>query len=311
MSGSPFTSWWNARARRVDPSETAPRTALVLSGGGNQGAAQVGMLQALIERGVVPSVVVGTSVGALNGAAVALSPTVTGVEALAQVWRELRSEDVFPGSRFSRAWNILRRSDHLFSNEGIEAVIDKLAPGDARFDDLAVPLRVVATDLDTGDEVVFALGPLKPPLLATTALPGLFPPVEHGGRMLVDGGVVNNVPLRHALTGPVDRIYVLDVSSGLTERTVRFPLDVLLQAFAIARNRRYELERHAVPADVEVITLPRPHDDREIFDFTGTETIMEEAYALAAHHLDEWERKSTETVPRRQRRRTSRRPAVA
>lgn len=260
-----------------------PRTAFVFSGGGNQGVAQVGMLQALIERNIVPDIVVGTSVGAINAAAVASDPTVEGVDRLAEFWRGLHGDDIFPGGRLSRAWNVLRRSDHLFSNEGVKALIDMIPA--RRFEELAVPLRVVATDYETGEEVVYAAGPLSPPILGSAALPGVFPPIEHGGRILIDGGVVNNVPVRHALSGPIDRIYVLNVTGGVTDSPARTPLDVTLRAFGIARNRRYQLELHLAPAGVEIVELPRPDDGRAIFDFTGGETIMEEAYALAAHHL--------------------------
>lgn len=261
-----------------------PRTAFVFSGGGNQGVAQVGMLQALVERNIIPDVVVGTSVGAINAAAVAADPTVEGVDRLAEVWRGLHGDDIFPGGRLSRAWNVLRRSDHLFSNEGVKAIVDMIPA--RRFDELAVPLRIVTTDYETGEEVVYAAGPLSPAILGSAALPGVFPPVEHGGRVLIDGGVVNNVPVRHALSGPIDRVYVLNVTGGVTDSPARTPLDVTLRAFGIARNRRYQLELHLAPAGVEIVELPRPDDGRAIFDFTGGETIMEEAHALTARHLD-------------------------
>lgn len=270
----------NGRANRVPK----PRTAFVLSGGGNQGVAQVGMLRALVERDIVPDVVVGASAGAINGAAVAADPTPANMERLAELWRELHTDDIFPGSRLSRAWNVLRRADHLFSNDGLQALID-LLPVD-RFDELQVPLRIVATDFDTGEEIVLAAGPVREAILASTALPGIFPPIHHGPLTLIDGGVVNNVPIRHAFMGPVDRIYVLNVTGAVTDAPPRTPLDVTLRAFAIARNRRYQLERQIVPAHVEVVELPRPDDGRSIFDFAGADIIIEEAYALAVQHLD-------------------------
>lgn len=277
-----------------------PRTAFVLSGGGNQGVAQVGMLQALLERGIVPDVVVGTSAGAINGAAVAASPTIESVEALADIWRGIHGEEIFPGGRLARAWNVLRRSDHLFDNAGLKAVIDHIPAED--FYDLAVPLRVVVTDFDTGDELVIAAGKVKPALLASASLPGVFRPVRLGGRTFIDGGVVNNVPLRHALSGPIDRVYVLNVTGAVADAPPRFPLDVTLRAFAIARNRRYQIDREHAPGYVEIIDLPRPDDGRSIFDFTGSETIMEEAYALGSRHLDMLER-NIEPIEERARRR--------
>jgi NTE family protein len=276
------------------------RVAFVLSGGGNHGSAQVGMLRALIERGIFPDVVIGTSAGALNGSGVAANPTLSGVDHLAGIWSSLRTEHIFPGGRLGRAWSLLSGGDHLYSNQGLAGLIDRMSPA-AWFDELVVPLRVVTTDLATGEEVVIASGPLKPALLASAALPGSFPPVTHDHRTLVDGGVVDNVPLSHALAGPVDRVYVLNVSGGVADSPVRNPLDVVLRAFAIARNLRFERELAAAPPSIEVVVLPRPADGRSPFDFSGADTIIDEAHALAGRFLDA--RMSINDRPRRRFRR--------
>jgi NTE family protein len=268
-------------SRSADP----PRTAFVLSGGGNQGVAQVGMLRAVLERGIVPDVVIGTSAGALNGAAVAYSPNLTGVAQLDAVWTSLTGAEVFPGSRLSRAWNLVRRETHLFEATGLDALVDRATPARS-FADLAVPLRVIATDLDTGEEVVFARGPLKPALLASAALPGVFPIVEHDDRRLVDGGVVDSVPLWHAFAGPVDRVIVFNVSAGAADRDERSPLDVVMTSFMHSRSQRFELEMRNIPPGVDVVVLPRPTDARELFDFSGGRELIDEAHRLAAAELD-------------------------
>ena len=268
-----------------------PRTAFVLSGGGNQGVSQVGMLRALLERGIVPDVVIGCSAGALNGAAICYAPNLTGVAQLAAVWEQLRADHVFPGGKIHRAWNVVRRGTHLFGNEGLAAVIHHSSPARS-FSDLEIPLRVIACDLDSGEEVVLARGPLKPALLASAALPGVFPIVEHDGRRLVDGGVVNNVPLWHALNGPIDRVFVLNVSGSATDRPVRSPLDVVMTSFTHARSQRYDLERRITPPEVQVVELPRPRDARDLFDFSGAAELIDEAYDLAAGRLDELEREA-------------------
>src|SRR5205807_7763466 len=154
------------------------RTAFVLSGGGNHGSAQVGMLRALLERGIVPDVVIGTSAGALNGSGVAADPSLRGVEHLATVWSALRTEHIFPGGRFGRAWSLLSGGDHLYSNAGLAALIDQMAPAQ-KFSELVVPLRVVACDLATAEEAVRASGPPKPARLPSPARPGGFPPALH------------------------------------------------------------------------------------------------------------------------------------
>lgn len=298
-----------ARPSRLRPPDR-PRTAFVLSGGGNQGVSQVGMLRALLERGIEPDVVIGTSAGALNGAAIATEPTLAGVEQLADVWLSIRSGEVFPGSRLARAWNVVRRDDHLFTNEGLVAIIER-ANAAPTFAELTVPLRVIATDLDTGDEVVLACGPVEPALLASTALPGLFPPIEHDGRLLVDGAVTNSVPMWHALSGPVDRIYVCNVSGVLADRRLRSPLDVALRAFAISRNQRFELELRHAPPDVDVVVLPAPSDQRELFDFSDSLMLIEEAHHLAARALDEHEAARARPRERARRRWFRRRTEVA
>jgi NTE family protein len=280
-----------------------------MSGGGNQAVSQVGMLRALLERDVVPDVVIGCSAGALNGAVIASDPTSATVEHLADVWLSIRSGEVFPGSKLVRAWNILRRDDHLFGNDGLRAIIDR-AQTAATFEELHVPLRVVATDLASGEEVVLAAGPIEPALLASTAIPGLFPPVEHDGRLLVDGAVTNSVPLWHALAGPVDRIYVCNVTGALAERRLRSPLDVAVRAFAISRNQRFDLELRHAPPEVDVVVLPTPADQRDLFDFSDSVMLIEEAHHLAARALDEHEAQQAR-APERARRRWFRRRHVA
>src|SRR5262245_17857071 len=283
---------------KVSPTRPrGPRTAFVLSGGGNQGVSQVGMLRALVERAIEPDVIIGTSVGALNGAVVATSPVGAQVDHLEDVWLGLTGDRVFPGGAWRRAWNLVRRDDHIISNEGLQSIISGTLIAES-FGDLVVPLRVVTADLETGTEVVFASGPLRPALLASAALPGIFPPVRMDDAVLVDGAVVNLVPISHALAGPVDRIFVLDVSDPMGDRPLRSPLDVVVRAMAISRDQRFDLELQWVPDDVELVVLPPPQDDRDFFDFSGGKDLIDEATKLAHRALDDHELR-----PNRQRRR--------
>lgn len=246
------------------------------------------MLKALLERDIVPDVLVGTSAGACNAVVIATMPNLAGVERLAESWTSLRGDEVFPGGRLSRAWNLLTRDDHLFDNDGLRAIIVK-GGTPATFDELRVPLRVVACDLDSGEEVVFAAGPLEPALLASAALPGLFPPIRHDGRLLVDGAVVNTVPLSHALAGPVDRVYVLNIAGELLQRSLRSPIDVAIRAFAISRKQRFEVELRSVPESIEVVVLEGPLDDREVTDFSDPQKLIDQSYRIAERTLDEAE----------------------
>lgn len=238
-----------ARARR------RPQTAFVLSGGGVLGAVQVGHLEALLAHGVVPDLVVGTSVGALNAASLACEPTPEGVARLTEVWRSLRAEDIFPGSRIARAWNMVARGDHIHTNDGIRRLVELLPV--RTFEETKVPLWVSATDLRTGEERWFSSGPLMRAILASTALPGIFPPVAIDGELYIDGGVVNNVPISKAVELGARRVYVLTcgVPSKAT-RPIRRPLDVLVQAFMHSRRVRMGQDLDHFAEQVEIVMMP-------------------------------------------------------
>ena len=145
----------------------------------------------------------------------------------------------------------------------------------------------------TGDEILIVNGPVAPALLASAALPAIFPPVELHGHTLVDGAVVNLVPISHALAGPVDRIFVLDVSDPISDKLIRSPLDVIVRAFAISRDLRFELELQWIPKDIEVCVLPPPIDDRDFFDFSGGKELIDGAHKLALQALDDHEARPT------------------
>lgn len=270
------------RQRRETPVEPG-KVAVVLSGGGNRGVAQVGMLRALVEAGVHPDVVVGTSVGSLNAAALARDPSVKGVDDLEAVWIGLSRERLFGDGRLTRAWRLASRASYLFGSEGLAEIIDGF--GVERFSDLALPLRVIACDLGTGAEAVFAAGPLKPALLASCALPGVYAPVEHDGRLLVDGGVVNNVPVSHALAGPIEHVYVCDTSAELDAQVPRSALEVITRSFAIARQSRARRDEERYGNDPRVVFLPRVDDHRRPFDFGGADDLIAAGYAAAREFL--------------------------
>jgi len=238
-----------SRARR------RPDVAFVLSGGGVLGAAQVGQLQALIASGIKPGVAVATSVGTLNAVALASDPTPEGMERLAEVWRSLKTEDIFPGSRFARAWNVVSRGDHIHPNTGIRKLVEALSV--RTFEEVVVPLWISATNLRTGDEHWFSSGPLMRAILASTALPGIFPPVGIDGDLYIDGGVVNNVPISKAVELGARRIYVLTcgVATG-QQRPIRRPLDVLVQAFAHSRRARVRHDLVRFSQEAEIIMMP-------------------------------------------------------
>ena len=176
----------------IDP--TPAKTAFVLAGGGSLGAVQVGMMQALAKRGISADMVVGSSVGALNGAFYAGDPTLAGVERLAQIWRGLRRCDVFPLTWRTLLGFVWRR-DFLISHNGIRKLIDDYIPY-RNLEDAALPVHIVTTDIITGDSIVFSDGPAAEAIVASTAIPGAFSPVYYRDHYLSDGAVSSNTPVR-------------------------------------------------------------------------------------------------------------------
>lgn len=260
-------------------------TAFVLSGGANMGCAQVGMLQALFEHGVAPDLLIGTSVGALNAAALATNPTLDGVNDLKEFWKGIKTGDVFPGGSFTRAWNLLKRDLFLVENSGLSKVIDRATPV-REIESLQLPIRIVTTDLATGEEVVFCRGPLREALLASAALPGVFPPVNHDGRTLVDGGVVNAVPLWHAISDDVGEIFILNVSGSSPMKNLKTPLDVITRSFSISRSQRFDVELRNARHKINVYQLPKSIDRRDMYDFSNSEALIEETYKQSYAYLD-------------------------
>lgn len=183
-------------------------TALVLSGGGARGAAQVGILQAFIDRGIVPDMVVGASAGAVNGGWYALHPD--NLDDLIKVWLSLKRRRVFPGSPPRSAYNFVRHG-HIHSMSGWERVLHD-SFGSTRFEDTKVPFTAVAVRLSDGAPVAFSSGPLTPVLKATSAVPGLFPAQPVGGELYVDGAVVEFLPIPTAMRLGATIMYALDSS---------------------------------------------------------------------------------------------------
>jgi NTE family protein len=266
-----------------------PRVAFVLSGGGNLGAIQVGMLRALWERDIVADVVLGCSVGALNGGAWAADPTGYGLANLERQWREMTSHDVMPSSRIPGAVQLVRKGGSLYSNAGLRASIERFLGHRTTFEELGLPFECVATDVDSATEHWFSTGSVVEPILASAALPSVYPIVRIGGRRYLDGGVVDNVPIARAVELGAKQIYVLHVGlHGRPNAVVKRPLDAALMAYWIARNHRFARDLAALPKSVEAIVLP-PGDrpDLRHDDFTQTGELIDQGYAAASTYLDE------------------------
>lgn len=233
------------------------RRAFVLSGGGSLGAVQVGMLGALIERGIVPDLLVGTSAGAFNAAFVAVhGPTPEGVERLAGIWRGLDRRAIFPFEPFRQLRALAGGRPSLCADRGLRALVERHLPV-GRLEQTRVPLHVVATNLLSGQEELLSSGDLTTALLASAAIPGILPPVERDGLVLVDGGVADHAALSQAIALGAEEVYVLPAGFACAlEGTPRSALAIAVQALTLLIQQRLLMEIHHLSGAVELKVLP-------------------------------------------------------
>jgi len=230
-------------------------TAFVLGGGGLLGANEVGMLRALAEAGIRPDLVVGTSIGAINGAFVAADPAGS-AKRLGELWRSEAVREAFSENLFGRAVRLARSGTHLHSIEPLRDMLDKMLPA-SDFADLELSFQCVAASIERASARWFSAGPLVPAILASCAVPGLLPPVEVGDEHFFDGGLVDSIPVGRAVALGATSVYVLQVGRIENPLTVpKRPWEVGLVAFEIARRHRFHEEMSELPDGVDVHLLP-------------------------------------------------------
>ena len=232
-------------------------TAFVLGGGGVLGAAEVGMLRALFEAGITPDLVVGTSVGALNGALVAAHPEPEVVDRLMQLWESAASgREVYGDRAVRQVRRVIRTGTHLYDSEPLRKRLHEEL-GDLRFEDLPVPFQCCAASIERAAEHWFTSGRVVDAVMASAAVPGLLEPAEVDGEHYLDGGIVNSIPVGRAVSEGADRIFVLQV--GRVERPLRAPRrpwEVATVSFEIARRHRFNREMGELPDGVVAHVLP-------------------------------------------------------
>ncbi|UQU65984.1 patatin-like phospholipase family protein [Couchioplanes caeruleus] len=230
--------------------------AFVLGGGGVLGAVQVGMLRALFRAGYRPDVVIGTSIGAVNGALVAADPTEAVTDRLVRLWSSPEAAEVY-GDSIARQVRRFAARTHLHSPLPLRRLLTAELGEQSSFADLKIPFRCCAASIERAAEHWFDTGPLVDAVLASASVPGLLPPMEIAGEHFVDGGIVNSIPIGEAVRVGAKRIFVLQV--GRIERPLtvpRRPWEVAQVAFEIARRHRFARELASLPDDVQVHVLP-------------------------------------------------------
>ena len=255
-------------------------TAFVLSGGASLGAVQVGMLRALADEGVTPDLIVGTSVGALNGAWIASRPDAAGIDALADLWLSLSRKEIFPTHPIAGLLGFLGRRPHLIPSGGLRRMLSEQL-GFARLEDAPIPFHVVATDVISGTDVLLSSGDAVDAIAASAAIPGIFPPVNINGRGLMDGGVVNNTPLSHAVALGADRVWVLPTGYSCDLPALpQSALTMALHALTLTINHRLavDIARFEQAADLHVIRPLCPVATSGA-DFSNAATLIERSHA--------------------------------
>ena len=288
-----------SQARASDPLAHWPRPlSFVLSGGGSYGAVQVGMIRALTEFGVVPDLIVGSSVGALNGAVMAADPN-TAADRLTGIWESLDRKMVFGvDTKFNAAWALAREGfagngSALCSSQPLEKLIIDNISAD-RIEDLPTNLAIVTTDLLAGQPKLLRRGPLARALLASASVPGIFAPVKIDSVFCVDGGVTANVPIRQALHAGAKSVIVLDASPASTPGFVpRNPLEAFVQSSMIMVRSQKASSIDDLANRHPIMRLPQPtppalsvvdfDQSRRLIDvgFTSTKTFLGEFSELA------------------------------
>jgi NTE family protein len=260
--------------------------AFVFSGGAALGAIQVGMLRALTAVNLQPDLIVGTSVGALNGAVVADHGLAAAVETLTGLWHSLTRANVFPGGRLGQVRQLLTTRNSLFANDHLsELVCHHLTV--ARFEQLKRPFGALATDLQTLHGALFTAGELRPALLASAAIPGVFPPVAIRGKLYVDGALTAHVPLRAAVEMGAASLVVLDAGEICHRRqTPRHVAEIFMAAMQATMRQRVRVETPVMAQQYPLLYLPTPCPAASsILDFSQSNRLIAQAEEMALDFL--------------------------
>src|SRR5947209_1303444 len=268
--------------------EQAGTCAFVLSGGASLGAAQVGMLRALYEREIVPDFFVGASAGAINAAFVATRPQLPATaDELADVWRSLRRRDVFPLRPLAALRGLCGFTSHLVGDTSLRSLLEDHVTLDL-LEHSAVPLHLVAVDLRSGREVRLSEGPATDAVLASAAIPAVFPAVCFGDMELIDGGVANHTPISHAVELGATTVYVLPTGDAARrpDGRARGALAAALEATSLMTQRRLAADIASYARQVELIVMPAPRTAVQPVDFSHADELIEESLAAARAELD-------------------------
>lgn len=252
----------------------------VLPGGASLAAVQVGQIEALMAGGQGPDLIVGTSAGSLNAAWMAADPTRRGAAILRELWLKVTRREIFPFSPVTFAMGVTGRRDHVVSDRSFRRWLAETLPY-RRIEEARIPLVITATDLATGRAEFLRRGDLLPALVASCAVPGIFPPVEIDGRVLIDGGLAADAPIGVLADAGAERIYVLPTLGPIEPGRPRGAGDVALRSLAMMLGNARETEIGAWADRHQVFVLPAPSTAGvSPFSFRHGRRLMDEAGKL-------------------------------
>ena len=253
---------------------------------------EVGCYRALLELGVSVDAIIGTSIGAVNGAFIAAGIPIAEIIAL---WQRVKFSDLF-AFNWGALWNP-RKATNLYNNGKLRQFLERHLP--ARFEDLVLPLTIIGTDLRTGEMVLMESGDLIQAIVASTAVPGILPPVTVEGREIVDGGLANNLPLDVAAQKGA-RV-VLAMRCGCRRPLAQTPrgiLGILSRSFDISLNSRWMCEIEPYRDRTRFVVLePCLDENIGLLDFSHSAELIEIGYQFALSELRERATEWHDTIP--------------
>ena len=276
---------WEESPGYGQPGAPAVNLAFVLSGGGALGSVQVGCIQVLMEHGIFPDLIVGTSVGALNGVYLANNPTLDGVTQLKELWLSLGPHGPFREGRLRVILRLLSGREHLYANSSLRKLVCQYV-GDATFEDLKVPALVVATNMETGEPAIFSQGAVEPAVLASTAIPGVFPPINIEGVEYVDGAMMSYCGVETAWNHGARRMVVIETPHVPPDKAVGIlkPLSRALQV-AMIRLCHREVDWFSEKCPVALLEPEVPLEGFTFDDFSRTPDLLERGKAWTENFI--------------------------
>jgi len=270
-----------------------PRLAVVLGGGATLGAFEVGVIDSLARRGIVPDMLIGTSAGAINAAYWAFRSSPATGEGLLECWLEANQSTMFPDGPIPMFGRLVQGRDHLTTQSGLRRLLLRALPAHAMIESSSIPLAIVATDAESGTRAVLRRGPLHMAVLASSAIPGLFPAVQIGRRKFVDGGISANCDIEAAIEMGATDVIVVDVmgdgpltATFSVANVVERSIGIMLRKQTDLTARVFQRQARIAVIRPELAVRPRPWDFHLTRELHGWGRQAADAFVASHYRAD-------------------------